>query len=68
MISLRAVFELCCRQALSIFSARQLRIMFVLQQWNKPMMFGEQSRCVTLGYCKFALCLPSCYNVSKLDY
>jgi cysteinyl-tRNA synthetase len=33
---------LCCREALKTFSARQLRLMFLLQPWNKPMSYGEQ--------------------------
>lgn len=32
------------REALSTFNARQLRLMFVLQPWNKTMVYGEQSR------------------------
>ncbi|KXZ56656.1 hypothetical protein GPECTOR_1g591 [Gonium pectorale] len=32
------------REALTIFNARQLRLMFVLQPWNKTMVYGEQSR------------------------
>ncbi|GLI68942.1 hypothetical protein VaNZ11_013467 [Volvox africanus] len=32
------------REALQTFNARQLRLMFVLQPWNKTMMYGEQSR------------------------
>jgi cysteinyl-tRNA synthetase len=35
---------LCRRDALKAFSPRQLRIMFALQQWNKPMMYGEQAK------------------------
>ena len=44
----------CCKQslknfvtikdALGSYSARQLRLMFVMQQWNKPTIYGEQSR------------------------
>ncbi|EFJ42920.1 hypothetical protein VOLCADRAFT_66444 [Volvox carteri f. nagariensis] len=32
------------REALQTFNARQLRLMFVLQPWNKTMMYGEQAR------------------------
>ncbi|GLC35821.1 hypothetical protein PLESTB_000497800 [Pleodorina starrii] len=32
------------REALQTFNARQLRLMFVLQPWNKTMLYGEQSR------------------------
>lgn len=32
------------RDALQSFSARQLRLMFVMQPWNKPMVYGEQAR------------------------
>lgn len=32
------------REALQTFSPRQLRLMFVLQQWNRPMVYGESSR------------------------
>ncbi|KAG2442848.1 hypothetical protein HXX76_002927 [Chlamydomonas incerta] len=32
------------REALATFNARQLRIMFCLQPWNKTMLYGEQSR------------------------
>lgn len=32
------------REALASFNARQLRLMFCLQPWNKTMMYGEQSR------------------------
>lgn len=31
------------REALQSFSSRQLRLMFVLQPWNKPMVYGESS-------------------------
>lgn len=31
-----------CRQALESFSPRQLRLMFVLQPWEKKMNYGEQ--------------------------
>jgi hypothetical protein len=30
------------REALKTFTARQLRLMFLLQPWNKPMSYGEQ--------------------------
>lgn len=33
------------REALQTFSARQLRLMFVLQPWERSMVYGEQSRC-----------------------
>lgn len=26
------------------FSARQIRLLFVLQQWNRPMAYGESSK------------------------
>ncbi|KAL6747424.1 tRNA synthetases class I (C) catalytic domain-containing protein [Haematococcus lacustris] len=32
------------REALQSFSARQLRLMFAMQPWNKPMVYGEQAR------------------------
>lgn len=32
------------RDALSTFTARQLRLMFVLQPWERQMVYGEQSR------------------------
>ena len=32
-----------CRKALESFSARQLRLMFLLQPWHKGMVYGEQS-------------------------
>ncbi|KAG2499369.1 hypothetical protein HYH03_002944 [Edaphochlamys debaryana] len=32
------------REALATFNARQLRLMFCLQPWNKTMLYGEQSR------------------------
>eukprot|EP00192_Tetraselmis_astigmatica_P007572 CAMPEP_0117672910 /NCGR_PEP_ID=MMETSP0804-20121206/14178_1 /TAXON_ID=1074897 /ORGANISM="Tetraselmis astigmatica, Strain CCMP880" /LENGTH=765 /DNA_ID=CAMNT_0005481587 /DNA_START=120 /DNA_END=2418 /DNA_ORIENTATION=- len=32
------------RDALDTFSARQLRLMFVLQPWERAMVYGEQSR------------------------
>ncbi|GMH38778.1 hypothetical protein BSKO_06662 [Bryopsis sp. KO-2023] len=32
------------REALATFTPRQIRLMFVLQPWNKPMIYGEQSR------------------------
>ena len=32
------------KEALKTYTARQLRLMFVLQPWNKPMMYGEASR------------------------
>eukprot|EP00798_Chlamydomonas_sp_ICE-L_P002666 gene2666-biopygen8694 len=32
------------REALKSFSARQLRLLFVLQSWNKSMVYGEASR------------------------
>lgn len=32
------------REALTAFTPRQLRLMFVLQPWNRPMVYGEQSR------------------------
>lgn len=31
-----------CREALKTYSARQLRLMFLLQPWHKPMSYGEQ--------------------------
>ena len=33
-----------CRQALESFTPRQLRLMFVLQPWEKKMNYGEQVR------------------------
>lgn len=35
------------REALATFSARQLRLMFLLQPWSKSMMYGEAARSVT---------------------
>eukprot|EP00195_Chlamydomonas_chlamydogama_P001473 CAMPEP_0202920984 /NCGR_PEP_ID=MMETSP1392-20130828/77139_1 /ASSEMBLY_ACC=CAM_ASM_000868 /TAXON_ID=225041 /ORGANISM="Chlamydomonas chlamydogama, Strain SAG 11-48b" /LENGTH=790 /DNA_ID=CAMNT_0049614513 /DNA_START=176 /DNA_END=2548 /DNA_ORIENTATION=+ len=32
------------REALNVFTPRQLRLMFVLQPWNRPMMYGENAR------------------------
>lgn len=32
------------REALEKFSARQLRLMFLLQPWDKSMMYGEQAQ------------------------
>lgn len=32
------------KEALKTFTARQLRLMFVLQPWNKSMMYGEAAR------------------------
>jgi len=32
------------REALKTFTPRQLRLMFALQPWNKPVMYGEQAR------------------------
>jgi len=32
------------REALQTFTPRQLRLLFALQPWNKPMTYGEQSR------------------------
>ena len=37
-----AAGECCCRQALESFTPRQLRLMFVLQPWEKKMNYGEQ--------------------------
>ena len=31
-------------EALKTFSARQIRLLFVLQPWNRPMAYGESSR------------------------
>ena len=31
------------RQALEVHSARQLRLMFLLQPWDKPMNFSDQT-------------------------
>jgi hypothetical protein len=31
-----------CRQALESFTPRQLRLMFLLQPWEKKMSYGEQ--------------------------
>jgi len=33
-----------CREALSTFSARQIRLLFALQPWHRPMAYGESSR------------------------
>ena len=33
------------RDVLKTFTARQMRLMFVLQPWERPMVYGEQSRC-----------------------
>ncbi|KAF5828717.1 tRNA synthetases class I (C) catalytic domain-containing protein [Dunaliella salina] len=32
------------REALQTFTPRQMRLLFALQPWNKPMTYGEQSR------------------------
>jgi cysteinyl-tRNA synthetase len=35
---------LCCREALQQFSARQLRLMFLMAPWNKTVSYGETMR------------------------
>lgn len=32
------------REALSVFSPRQLRLMFLLQPWHKGMTYGESAK------------------------
>lgn len=38
------MYPFSAREALTTYTARQLRLMFVLQPWNKTMTYGEQSR------------------------
>jgi cysteinyl-tRNA synthetase len=32
------------REALNSYTPRQLRLLFALQAWNRPLMYGEQSK------------------------
>ncbi|KAJ9527318.1 hypothetical protein QJQ45_025537 [Haematococcus lacustris] len=43
-VTIRSGGEPYTAEALQSFSARQLRLMFAMQPWNKPMVYGEQAR------------------------